>query len=330
MKLLKSAVFVSVVLLAAFNIAQQRSTLRGTVTGPDGEVIPGVVVKITSPDQNISVQTVTNDRGMYVLRDLPPGVYRVELMLQGSSLKVFEGVEVKSNARNELDVGFATQGHLVDYVSPLLVLEAAYEGMPQGKIVQEIPLTLDTAIESLPQGKMVHNIPKVMTQGVTERIEVRISKNLKAELLLNLLGRGIPVLQTLTVSTVMKVKLQGNLDFFRIDSLSLEEQVVAETDYTEWEWDVTPLISGKGSLRLRAIVVLGVEGAGEKNKEVDSHDETVTVEINVPWIVATFFGDYWQWIIGTIIALIGVILAYLKLVYPILSKKRNNADAADN
>ncbi|HUX05860.1 MAG TPA: carboxypeptidase-like regulatory domain-containing protein [Acidobacteriota bacterium] len=306
MKLLKSAVFVSVVLLAAFNVAQQRSTLRGTVTGPEGEPLPGVVVRISSPVLMRSMEVMTNDRGIYVLPNLPPGVYRVELMLEGFNRRVFEHVEVRHNAVNELNVGFATQV----FVSPQLVL--------------------DTALESLPQGKIEQNIPTEMTQGVTERIEVRISKDLKTELLQNLRGRGIPVEQTLAVSTVMKVILQGDQDFFRIDPLSSEEQIVAEADFTEWEWDVTPLASGEGSLRLLAIAVLAVEGAGEKNKDLISLDETIAVEINVPWIVATFVGEYWQWIIGTIIAIIGVILAYLKFVYPILSKKRNNADAVDN
>ncbi len=319
-------------MIAAFNPAQQRSTLRGTVTGPDGAAIPGVVVKITSPVLVRSMQAVTNDRGIYVFRNLPPGVYHVELHLEGFSNRVFEEVEVRPGAAFELNADLSPARLQEIIVTPQLVLETALESLPKGRIVNYLRQTPQASAEvrSLPKGNIEQNIPALMTQGVTERVEVRISKDLKAELTQNLQGRGIPVERALAVSTVMKVLLKGDTDFFRIVPLSSEEQIVAETDYTEWEWDVTPLTSGEGSLRLLAIAVLAVEGAGEKNKDLISLDETVVVEINIPWIVATFVGENWQWIIGTIITIIGVLLAYLKFVYPIMSKKRNIADGVDN
>jgi hypothetical protein len=53
------------------------ATLSGTVMDPSGKAVPGVDVKVTNVDTNVSFAARTNGDGIYVLPALQPGHYRV-------------------------------------------------------------------------------------------------------------------------------------------------------------------------------------------------------------------------------------------------------------
>ncbi len=61
----------------------QTGILRGTVTTPDKATLPGATVTIKSPALQGERTTVTEDDGVFLFRNLPPGVYTVTATLSG-------------------------------------------------------------------------------------------------------------------------------------------------------------------------------------------------------------------------------------------------------
>ena len=67
---------------------QATATLRGMVTDPNGAVIVGATVKATNAATGTTRETTTNNDGLYVLPNLPPGDYELRAEAQGFTPKV--------------------------------------------------------------------------------------------------------------------------------------------------------------------------------------------------------------------------------------------------
>lgn len=76
--------------IAAAQVAQ--AELRGTVTDESGGILPGTTVTATHVETGISRDTVTSERGTYVMPALPIGVYTVKAELTGFSIVSKEGI----------------------------------------------------------------------------------------------------------------------------------------------------------------------------------------------------------------------------------------------
>src|SRR5437868_4528652 len=95
-----SAVLTCFALFAGSVIAQTSTTgsIEGTITDPNGAAVPGVTVKVTSPNL-ISAQTATTDSsGRYKVLNLPPGKYTVTIEAE----KGFEKYE-----KNDVEVNLS-------------------------------------------------------------------------------------------------------------------------------------------------------------------------------------------------------------------------------
>lgn len=70
---------------AAFSAYGQAgtSTVRGTVTDPQGNLVGGATVTLTSLATSTSRSTTTSDSGTYGFELIPPGDYRIEVEAQG-------------------------------------------------------------------------------------------------------------------------------------------------------------------------------------------------------------------------------------------------------
>ena len=66
-------------------LAQQaaKATITGTITDPNGAVIPGANVIATQRATGFRRTTSTNDDGFYVITDLAPGAYEVQIEMKG-------------------------------------------------------------------------------------------------------------------------------------------------------------------------------------------------------------------------------------------------------
>ena len=67
----------------AFAQGVQTSVLQGTVRDAAGLLLPGVTVTVTSPDMQGPRSALTDANGVYILRGLPPGRYRILFDLSG-------------------------------------------------------------------------------------------------------------------------------------------------------------------------------------------------------------------------------------------------------
>lgn len=102
-------------------------------------------------------------------------------------------------------------------------------------------------------GRILFNLPQEMIVGEKEKVEVRLTKvsmeNLSNEdLSKGLKGRGEPQIENISISTFMGIRLIG--DNFIISTLSIEEQIVVDDEFTTWGFYVVPSKSGNQTLTL--------------------------------------------------------------------------------
>jgi hypothetical protein len=169
---------------------------------------------------------------------------------------------------------------------------------------------LEAEYSSLEIGKILFNPPETMKVGKRERIEARISMNLYEELHHALRGSGAPQEEIIKVGHLMTVRMSG--DGFTINPLNGEGQVITNSEYTGWSWDVTPQKSGNQTLHLHVTVRLRLP-FGEERKDHPVMEREIKVKIRPFYSVSVFIAKYWQWIIGTLlIPLIGFAWAFFK------------------
>lgn len=95
---------VFVLLLSSMVAAQEfRGTIAGTVTDPNGAVIPGAAVAVKNVETNVTSSVTTNDSGAYMVPFLLPGKYNVTVTNAGFKTSVRENVEVAVDDKLTLD-----------------------------------------------------------------------------------------------------------------------------------------------------------------------------------------------------------------------------------
>ncbi len=168
------------------------------------------------------------------------------------------------------------------------------------------------AWHNLPKGCVAYNSPAEMKVGKEEKIEVIISRDTPDELTqyLNLKGQFIK-LKDIKVSPRMKVNLNGKNDF-EIYPMSSSEQAIVG-DYAQWAWKIIPKSSGSKKLILFIEVVLEMKGFNDRKTNACNKENEIEVKTNLAYQLAKFVKSYWQGIIVTISAIIGVILSLNKL-----------------
>lgn len=184
-----------------------------------------------------------------------------------------------------------------------------YLGMQErsrkGAVTRAASASVEDEIKKLSNGYILFNPSEVMTVGIKERVEVRIARTFTNDLNLGLKGRGEPTIEKVKVGTLMKSRLMGNN--FDIKSLSHEEQIVTGSGFSQWEWDVTPLMRGTHTLLLAVTVTINIPGYGEKPKDYPVFERTIKVIANPMHTTKSFLSTNWQYIITSIIALIGAL-----------------------
>ncbi len=79
-------------------------SMSGTVTDPNGAVIPGSKVVATHQPTNRDYDTVTTDAGMYLFPTLPAGPYTLTITQPGFKKSVQSGIEIRVALRSSMDV----------------------------------------------------------------------------------------------------------------------------------------------------------------------------------------------------------------------------------
>lgn len=114
LRLLSAVVFTFSLTLTVMSSGQTgTSTVRGTITDPQGRVIPGAEITLTNPASG-NVRTATStDSGSYNFDLIAPGDYRLEISAKGFKKQTVENVRAligkASEATVQLEVGSNTE-----------------------------------------------------------------------------------------------------------------------------------------------------------------------------------------------------------------------------
>ena len=84
--------------------AQFNASLRGTVTDPQGAVIPGAKVTLTDIGTNRTLVSTSDANGTYTFSQLAPDPYRLTVERDGFKKKVLENVKIIPEQLNALDL----------------------------------------------------------------------------------------------------------------------------------------------------------------------------------------------------------------------------------
>jgi len=129
-------------LLAGASASAQQSTARlsGRVTDQSSGVLPGVTVTVTQTDTGFTRTDVTDANGSYVLPNLPPGPYRLEVSLAGFRSYAQTGIVLQVAGTPEINVvlmvGALEETVTVEGASPLVDVQSS--GVSEVVRTQEI------------------------------------------------------------------------------------------------------------------------------------------------------------------------------------------------
>ena len=96
------------VILPAAALAQTAATVRGTITDPDGAVIPTATITLTA-GVGKSVTTQSTGDGSYTLRNVAPGTYSLTVTMTGFGSYVKQGIKIAAGQSLTQDVKLAIQ-----------------------------------------------------------------------------------------------------------------------------------------------------------------------------------------------------------------------------
>src|ERR1700722_12317958 len=138
----------AIIFFAAFAtvlpLAAKSSSLQGTVTDPQGAVIPGAVVTITNTETGVVRKEPTDANGVYRILPAPPGPYKVEIQKPGfpteaSSVTLQLALPERPNV--QLNGGQTSNGGNVAAESTTITTENATVGDPFTETqIQGLPL----------------------------------------------------------------------------------------------------------------------------------------------------------------------------------------------
>src|SRR5436309_6096808 len=138
--------FVCLLTLAAMATAQGTgATIQGLVTDAKRAVIPEASVTATNTETNVQRTAITREAGIYVIPNLPPGRYRVQVVLPGFKTSVHENIDLvvgqQLTLNTFLEAGEFTEQKTVKGESPLVdVSTAQVAGVVGEREVKELPL----------------------------------------------------------------------------------------------------------------------------------------------------------------------------------------------
>ena len=318
---LQRALIILVFCLFGLSFIQLRTgSVTGKVIDENGSPLPGVTVTIEGPNIVGSKTAITSESGSYRFLRIPVGTYLIKAEMSGFKALVREEIFVRLERTIEVDftMSMAPRDRDRPYYRredppPVLIIE------PPEIAHSEMNRVIAEEIEQLPIGKIMFNPPTEMEEHVKERIEVRISQNINEDLKEGLKGRGVPQIEEIRVSTVMTAKLTG--DDFTINCLSDTEQAVFDSEYTQWEFDVTPIKAGQKFLQLSISASFNTDEFGEKKRSLPVMEKEIHVKVSPGQRLKRVD---WYKILGAIGGLLGIIIAILRISKYLRDKKNKN------
>jgi hypothetical protein len=139
--LLGIALWFSATLPAQLN----RGVIEGTLSDPQGAVIPGVVVTITDADTNVAVSLTTNAAGYYRAVDLVPGKYIAAFSVAGFAATRITNIELPAGEviRVDAQLNLSSTQESVQVVAETPLLETApsnFSAKVESQTIDQLPM----------------------------------------------------------------------------------------------------------------------------------------------------------------------------------------------
>jgi hypothetical protein len=124
---------------------QYAGSVAGTVTDPSGAVVPNAQLRLVDEQKGFSFSGVTDSKGGYVIRGVPPGTYKLSVEAQGFRGETQSGIklDVSQNitVNFALQVGAVTQNVEITAAAPLLSTQDAVTGQTvDRRFINDLPL----------------------------------------------------------------------------------------------------------------------------------------------------------------------------------------------
>lgn len=121
-------------------------SLTGVATDPSNAVVPNAHVTLTDEEKGFKYTATTNSEGRYVLRNLPPGRYTLNVTAPGMHAHTQSGIILTVGENAQADAHFELQGTVetvnIMGTAPLLQTQDASTGQTINlKFINDLPLT---------------------------------------------------------------------------------------------------------------------------------------------------------------------------------------------
>jgi hypothetical protein len=103
----KLAPIAAMMLTATLAFAQYRGSIQGTVTDPQGAVIPGATLTLTDMSTNHKWTAKSDGQGIYYLQALPADTFSLDVSAPSFSSKSLTGVTIIPEQPNTINVQLA-------------------------------------------------------------------------------------------------------------------------------------------------------------------------------------------------------------------------------
>src|SRR5215213_6052200 len=148
--LMKRLALLSLLVFSASSIVFSQAanaTLTGTITDPHGAVVSAATVTATQNTTGVKRETVSNDDGLYVLSNMPPGDYELRIEAKGFTTKVSK-TDVSLNVGQTVTVNVPLEIGLTESVildldpTPPLIdtSDSLIHGIINSREVESLPL----------------------------------------------------------------------------------------------------------------------------------------------------------------------------------------------
>jgi hypothetical protein len=164
------------ILVGACYAQSPNATVTGLVADTSGSAVPDASVDINDVSTGILTTGKTNAEGLYRIRGLVPGVYRIQVTRSGFKSAIKEGIVLHIQDQVALDftlqVGEVNQSVTVSGGAPLLQTQtSSLSEVIEGRTVQDTPLNGRNVMN------LVTLVPGVVAQGGTQGNTINTNTN---------------------------------------------------------------------------------------------------------------------------------------------------------
>jgi hypothetical protein len=144
-------------LLVCHNVLAQTGTssVRGTITDPQGGAVTGATVTLTNAEKNFTRTQVTNDEGVYAFNAVPPGRYHIEAEAKGFKKVAVNDVQALVDTPTSVDLKLEV-GNVSEVVTitsgaeaPLNTADATIGNTFESRRIEQLPLNARNVVTLL-------------------------------------------------------------------------------------------------------------------------------------------------------------------------------------